>query len=101
MSDFNPQLPKQGKWSVGDNRYDEEGKNPKSLSIFIPEESIDSFARYIQNSRNKLKPGKVYNYELMQNEEVQGVYLNFKGKEGEYGAFGNINPPSNDTEMPF
>ena len=62
MAEFKAQLPKQGKWSVGDNKYDEDGKNPKSLSIFIPEESIDAFARYIQNLRTKLKPGKAYHY---------------------------------------
>ena len=102
MADFQPQLPKQGKWSVGENRYDEDGKNPKSLSIFIPEESIDSFARYVQNLRSKVKPGKVYNYQTKQNEDTQGVYLNFKGKEGnDGGAFGNINPVNNDEAMPF
>ena len=101
MAEFKAQLPKQGKWSVGDNRYDEDGKNPKSLSIFIPEESIDAFARYLQNSRSKLKPGKSYNYATQENEEVQGIYLNFKGKQGSDGAFGNINPANNDTQMPF
>ena len=50
MPEFKPALPKQGKWSVGENRYDEEGQNPKSLSIFIPEDSIDGFCRYVQNS---------------------------------------------------
>ena len=101
MSEFKAQLPKQGKWSIGENKYNEDGKNPQMLSIFIPEESIDGFARYIQNLRNKLKPGKTYNYETKENEEVQGVYLNFKGKEGEYGAFGNINPANNDNILPF
>jgi len=101
MAEFKPALPKQGKWSVGENKYDEEGVNPKSLSIFIPEESIDAFARYIQNLRSKLKPGKSYNYSTQQNEEVQGIYLNFKGKQGGDGAFGNINPAYNDTDMPF
>ena len=100
-NEFKPQLPKQGKWSVGDNRYDEDGKNPKSLSIFIPEESIDGFCRYVQNMRAKLKPGKVYNYQTQQNEDAQGVYLNFKGKQGGDGAFGNINPANNDDAMPF
>ena len=108
MADFKPQLPKQGKWSVGDNRFNEDGKNPKQLSFFIPEESIDAFARYVQNLRaTSLKAGKCYNYSTQQNEEVQGVYLNFKGKEGSDGAFGNINPANNDTtnapldDLPF
>ena len=101
MPEFNSQLPKQGKWSVGENKFDEDGKNPKTLSIFIPEESIDSFARYLQNMRSKLKPGKTYNYQTQENEEVQGIYLNFKGKSGEYGDYGNINPANNDNAMPF
>jgi len=100
-NEFKPALPKQGKWSVGENRYDEEGQNPKSLSIFIPEESIDGFCRYVQNLRSKVKPGKSYNYETKSNEEVQGIYLNFKGKTGEYGDYGNINPANNDASMPF
>ena len=57
-NEFKPALPKQGKWSVGENRFDEEGQNPKSLSIFIPEDSIDGFCRYVQNLRSKAKPGK-------------------------------------------
>lgn len=101
MPEFTPQLPKQGKWSVGENKYDEDGKNPKMLSIFIPEESIDGLSRYLQNMRSKLKAGKTYNYETRENEEVQGIYLNFKGKSGEYGDYGNINPASNDSAMPF
>ena len=51
--------------------------------------------------RSKLKPGKVYNYKTQQNEETQGIYLNFKGKQGDNGAFGNINPANNDGAMPF
>ena len=84
-NEFKPALPKQGKWSVGENRFDEEGQNPKSLSIFIPEDSIDGFCRYVQNLRSKAKPGKSYNYETKSNEEVQGKsYLNFKRKSGKY-----------------
>jgi hypothetical protein len=97
MADFIPQLPKQGKWSLGQNRFDEDGKNPKQLSVFIPEESIDAFARYLQNLRAAgTKTGKCYNYKTQQNEDVSGIYLNFKGKEGSDGAFGNINPVNND-----
>ena len=93
MADFKPQLPKQGKWSVGDNRFDTDGKNPKQLAIFIPEESLDAFFAYLQSQRGNLKSGKCYNYQTQENEDVQGVYFNFKGKVGSDGAFGNINPP--------
>ncbi len=101
MPEFNPAMPKQGKWSVGENRFDEEGKNPKQLTIFIPEESIDSFCRYVQSLRSKVKPGKVYNYQTKENEDAQGIYLNFKGKQGGDGAFGNINPANNNASIPF
>ena len=108
MADFTPQLPKQGKWSVGNNRFNEDGKNPKQLSVFLPKESIDPLLRHIKNVEAAgLKAGKCYNYSTQQNEEVQGVYLNFKGKEGADGAFGNINPAKSDTtnapldDLPF
>ena len=105
-------LPKQAKWSVGNNRFDEDGKAPKALSVFIPEESIDAFCRYVQDQRAKLKPGKSWNYSTQQNDEVQGIYLNFKGRDGDSGAYGNINPaapkgtapsaaPAPDNDLPF
>ena len=74
-NEFKPALPKQGKWSVGENRYDEEGQNPKSLPS-SSQKSIDGFCRYVQNLRSKVKPGKSYNYETKSNEEVQGIYRN-------------------------
>ena len=74
---------------------------PQITLHLIPEESIDGFCRYVQNLRSKVKPGKSYNYETKSNEEVQGIYLNFKGKTGEYGDYGNINPANNDDKMPF
>ena len=115
MSDFNskpftPQLPQQGKWSVGENKYDQDGSNPKQLTVFIPESSIDAFCSYLQAQRSKLKPGKVYNYKTKENDDAQGIWLNFKGKAGsDNGSYGNINPaavdsapaPVNSAEVPF
>lgn len=95
MPEFNPALPKQGTWSVGDNRYDEGGKNPKQLTVFLPLESVHAFANHLMNmadDNSKVKKGKVYNYETQQKDEVDGIYLNLKGKAGNDGAFGNINP---------
>ena len=98
MPDFQPALPKQGTWSLGENRYDEGGKNPKQLTIFIPLESVHAFANHLMNmadDNSKVKKGKVYNYETQQKDEVDGIYLNLKGKSGsDNGAFGNINPAS-------
>ena len=99
LKPFEPLLPKQGKWSVGDNRFDTDGKYPKQLMVFIPEESLDAFFAYLQSQRGNLKPGKCYNYKTETNDEVQGVYFNFKGKVGSDGAFGNINPPVPDAPV--
>ncbi|MEL0332169.1 MAG: hypothetical protein VW982_08145 [Candidatus Poseidoniales archaeon] len=104
MPEFTPALPKQATWSLGDNKYDDNGKNPKQLTVFIPLESVHSFANHLMNMAddpNKVKTGKVYNYDTKATEEVDGIYLNYKGKQGEYGAFGNINPAAlNSGETP-
>ena len=95
MSEFQAALPRQLKWSVGENKYDEEGKNPKALSLFIPLESIEAFNAYIAaqgTDPNRIKTGKVWDYATQSEVEVQGIYINGKGKEGQYGTFGNINP---------
>jgi hypothetical protein len=95
MTDFNPALPKQIKWSLGENKYDTDGKNPKSLSIFVPIESVEAFARYlnaIATDPEKIRKGKVWDYALQSEIEIDGVYINGKGREGQYGSFGSINP---------
>ena len=95
MADFKSALPSVIKWSVGENKYDEDGSNPKSLSLFIPAESIDALAAHLSAmaaDSAKLKTGKIWDYNKKEEVEVSGVYLNAKGKTGEYGDFGNINP---------
>ena len=95
MSDFQAALPRVIKWSIKDNEFDDKEKNPKSLSLFIPQESISALASHLTAmaaDSEKLKNGKVWDYENNQEVEVQGVYLNANGKTGEYGDFGNINP---------
>ena len=96
MPEFQAALPKQLKWSVGDNRYDTDGKNPKSLSLFIPIESVEAFARYVaalSTDPDKIKKGKIWNYSTQSEEEVDGIYINGKGRDGrDGGAYGNINP---------
>ncbi len=95
MSDFNAALPQVIKWSVGENKFDEEGKNPKSLSLFVPTESITALSDHLMNlADQKQVTGKVWDFDNKCEVEVQGVYLNAKGKNGEFGDFGNINPAS-------
>ena len=98
MADFNPALPIQLKWSVNENRFDDNGKNPLALSIFIPAESAFALAQLIMDSAEdsaKTKTAKVWDYTKNEEVEVQGFYINGKGKQGRDGngvSFGNINP---------
>ena len=55
----------------------------------------------LMDDSSKLKKGKVWDFENKEEIEVDGVYLNAKGKNGEYGDFGNINPKKISTELPF
>ena len=94
MADFVSALTHQIKWSVGENRFDNDGKQPKQLSLFITQESILELASYLQRlagESDKLKPGKVWDFQNKQEIEVQGFYLNGKGQSGQYGDFGSIN----------
>ena len=55
-------------------------------------------------SLTQLKKGKVWDYTKKEEVEVEGIYLNAKGKEGKYGDFGNINPKLielSTDDMPF
>ena len=46
MADFKGALPSVIKWSVGENKYDEDGSNPKSL-LFIPAASKHALAAHL------------------------------------------------------
>ena len=95
MPEFNAALPSVLKWSVGENKFNEDGKNPKSLSLFIPLESIDALAAHLRamaQDSAKVRSGKVWDYSANEQKEVQGLYLNAKGKENNGDSFGNINP---------
>ena len=94
QSAFVSALTHQLKWSVGENRFDTDGKQPKQLSLFITKESILEFASYLQRlagESDKLKAGKVWDFQNKEEIEVQGFYLNGKGQTGQYGDFGSIN----------
>lgn len=108
MTDFKPALPRPVKWSVGENRYDQTGKTPMALSLFVPVESAYALAQYIMNTaddQSKHRSGKIWDYEAKSEVEVEGFYINGKGRDGANGSFGTINPQSNaiDTgkELPF
>jgi hypothetical protein len=104
MPDFTPALPKPAKWAVNDNRFNENGKNPKTLSVFIPLDSVPAFANHLMSladDKNKHKEGDTFNYSTMSKEKCVGVYLNCNGREGDYGAFGNINPAQIKQELPY
>jgi hypothetical protein len=55
----------------------------------------------LRDDESKVRQGKVWNFDKNEEEEVDVVYINAKGKEGQYGDFGNINPQKIDTEVPF
>ncbi|WP_295474935.1 hypothetical protein [Synechococcus sp. UW140] len=105
MADFNPALPIQLKWSVNENRFDDNGKNPLALSIFIPAESAFALAQLIMDSAEdsaKTKTAKVWDYTKNEEVDVQGFYINGKGRPGRDGdrtSYGSINPakPANSS----
>ena len=99
---FDAALPKQIKWSVNDNRFDDKDKNPKSLSLFIPKESIGAFCNHIMNmvdNPDSVRTGKVYNFSTQSKEEVEGIYINGKGRfsQDESNSYGSINPQKIDV----
>ena len=95
MSDFIAATSLPMKWSVGENRFAQEGdENTKSLSLFIPQQCVTEFAAYLNRlagEQDRMKPGKVWNHDTKEEIEVQGFYINAKGRNGQYGDFGNIN----------
>ena len=105
MSDFNPALPVQLKWSVNENRFDDNGKHPLALSLFVPAESAFALAQLIMDSAedsSKAKTAKVWDYTKNEEVDVQGFYINGKGRPGRDGdrtSYGSINPakPANSS----
>ena len=99
---FAAALPKQITWSVNDNRFDDKEKNPKNLRLFIPKESIGAFCNHLMNmvdDPDTVKMGKVYNFSTQEKEEVEGIYINGKGRfsQDESNSFGSINPQKIDV----
>ena len=74
--------------------------------MFIPTESITHFMDHMRNLVNtKLSSGKVYLGKEKGNINTEGVYINAKVMDGDYGLYGQINPQKIDTgvneELPF
>lgn len=104
-SDFVPAFKFPIKWSTGDNTFDDAEKNPKTIGLAIPVESIPGIINYLmalEADTSKHKQGKVWSKEKGE-EKKPVVYINGKGKESNdgYGCFGNINPRKIETEPPF
>jgi len=81
MSDFKAALPQVIKWSTGENKYDQTGKSPISISLFVPVESAFAFAQYVLNmadDETRHKTGKIWDYSSNCEIEVQGFYINGK-----------------------
>ena len=99
---FQPALPHPITWSVGQNKYDTEGDWPSQLGLKIPAESITPFCNYLMSlldDPDKVVDGTVWNYEQQKVIEVKVVWVNGKGKEGQYGSFGNINPQKTEAQL--
>ena len=105
QSDFQAALPVPIKWAVNENKFDSDGKNPLSLSVFVPAESAFALAQFLLDTAEdpaKTKTAKVWDYSKNEEVEVQGFYINGKGKPGRDGdrtSYGSINPakPANSS----
>ena len=105
QSDFQAALPFPIKWAVNENKFDSDGKNPLALSVFVPAESAFALAQFLLDTAEdpaKTKTAKVWDYSKNEEVEVQGFYINGKGKPGRDGdrtSFGSINPakPANSS----
>ena len=99
MPDFNPALKLPIKWSIGDNRFDDD--DSKVLTLTIPVESLDEFIVHLKAlSYTKQKQGEVYDFKKKEKVKTQCIYINAKGIDGQYGLFGNINPQKIENQQP-
>ena len=108
MSDsFKPALPHPIKYSTSDNTFEDADKYPKSMSWFVPVASITPLAEHCMKlADKKTYTAKVWDYENKKEIEVEGVWINAKGKEGLEGDVGNLYPKliegaNSSDEIPF
>jgi len=106
FNEFVPAFPFPIKWSTGENTFEDSDRNPKTMGLAIPVESIPAVISHLmalEADTSKHKQGKVWSKENGE-EKKPVVYLNGKGKESQdgNGFFGNINPRKIDSgEVPF
>ena len=103
---FKAAMPYPIKFSTSENEYEDQDKYPQKMSLFIPSESVSAFCEEVMKMVDtKQKKGKVWDYSQNKEIEVEGIYINAKGKEGKYGDFGNINlnyiEPTAGDDIPF
>lgn len=98
---FDAALPHPVKWTVQENQFDDDGKYPKQMSLAVPVKSIPALCDYLMSlgdTAEKIKTGKVWDYSNNQEIEVDVVWINGKGKDGQYGDFGTINPQKTEAQ---
>ena len=105
FKEFVPAFPFPIKWSTGENTFEDSERNPKTMGLAIPVESIPAVISHLmalEADTSKHKQGKVWSKENGE-EKKPVVYLNGKGRESQDGSgyFGNINPRKIETELPF
>ena len=92
MADFNPALSLPIKWSIGEDRFNDDD-DAKVLTLTIPVDSLNQFIDHLKAlSYTKQKQGEVYDFKKKEKVKTQCIYVNAKGMDGQYGLFGNINP---------
>ena len=98
QSDFQAALPFPIKWAVNENKFEDNGKNPLSISLFVPAESAFALAQFLLDTAEdpaKARTNKVWDYSKNEEVEVTGFYINGKGRpsrDGNGTSFGNLNP---------
>ena len=50
------------------------------------------------DTSEKIKTGKGWDFSKKEEVEVDVVWINGKGKDGQYGSFGNINPQKTEAQ---
>jgi hypothetical protein len=97
---FNPALPLPISFKIQETKYGNQ------LNLFIPTESITHFIDHLQKLVDtKTTEGKVYLGKEKGELKTEGIYINAKANENEYGIYGQINPQKINTgvneELPF
>ena len=101
FKNFKPALPLPMSFKIQDGQYG------LQLGIFIPSEDITHLIDHLKNLVNtKTTSGTVYLGKDKGTLKTNGVYLNAKVLDGEYGQYGQINPQKienapNTNELPF